>query len=286
MQALRVIVLGATGQLGSELVSLGRLHPAWQVYTVTHADLEITRVDAVQTFFDDIRPQVVFNTIAYNQVEQAERDPQQAMKLNATAVQHLAECCRQRNTFLVHFSTDYVFDGKKGTPYTEIDPTAPLNVYGKSKLAGEEAIRSILPRHAILRTCSLYGKNRSPRGKMNFVETMLDRAKTHPPTQPIRVRKDLVISPTAASELARAAYELLERDLVGTFHAVNSGTCTWFDFAEEIFKIAGLSPELEALPPQEIKGVQRPAFSALLPSKDISMTHWKDALARYLKNRS
>ena len=228
------------------------------------------------------RPDVIVNAAAYTAVDRAESDALQAHAVNARAPQLLAEEARRLGAFLVHFSTDYVFDGKKRLPYLESDEPNPLQVYGRSKLEGERAVRAAGGRHAILRTSWIYAH----RGK-NFVLTMLEKARTQ---AKLRVVADQHGAPTWAFDVATVAVNLLrlsERP-EGTFHAAAAGATTWCDFAREIFRLAGIATTVEAVSTADYPTPSaRPAYtvldSTLLPRKTgiAAIGNWKDRLSAF-----
>lgn len=279
--------MGAGGQLGCELTHQCQSHSQWQIHALSHREIEITHAQAVRKIIEELHPWTVLNCTAYNQVDAAEDDPILAFTINSGAVALLARICHEVNSLLVHFGTDYVFDGKINHPYQETDPAAPLNIYGLSKLAGEQALRLLHPRHCIIRTCGLYGRYRSPHTKPNFVETILAKIQNN---HPLQVRHDLVCTPTSASELAAVVCQLLEREAIGTFHATNSGLCSWYEFASEILK--NLKSNRTIIPiTAPVERAQRPAYSVLDTSKLTAtgirpMSSWQEALATYLNQRS
>ena len=208
---------------------------------------------------------IVFNSAAYNQVDVAEKEPQAALQVNALAVRNLALACRQIDARLVHFSTDYVFDGQATQPYAEDAPTHPLSAYAVSKLTGELYAQAYLDRVLIVRTCGVFGPGGllTPRG--NFVEFMLRLAGSG---RPIRVVEDHIASPTFAPLLAARTIELAERDEAGLFHIGGGTPISWFLFARMIFEVAGLRPELLATNEREYRtAARRPKYSALSNAK-------------------
>jgi dTDP-4-dehydrorhamnose reductase len=248
-------------------------------------DCDVTDPDAVQKCFEAHRPRVVLNCAAYTKVDQAEREPSLADAVNADAVANLAAESRRHDAVLVHYSTDFVFNGKSTRPYLPDDPTEPLSAYGRSKLLGEQLLQARGPRRwLILRTAWLYGI-----GGPCFPRTIVDRAKTG---QPLRVVSDQIGSPTYVPDLADATLNLLDRHATGIWNVVNAGSASWFEFAQAILKAfnikADLSPtttaEWAALRPGQ---ATRPANSVL----DISTTEqaigpmrpWRDALADYAR---
>jgi dTDP-4-dehydrorhamnose reductase len=257
-------VFGSKGQLGQELMR----ELSARGYTVSgsaRADVDITDPAGVGKRISQIGPSVVFNAAAYNQVDVSEREPEAAYQANALAVRNLAIACRQVGAQLVHFSTDYVFDGFAGRPYTEEDATHPLGAYAVSKLAGELYAQAYLERPVIVRTSGVFGPGalKTPRG--NFVELMLRLAAG---SEPIRVVEDHVASPTFAPLLAARAVELVERDLAGVFHVGGGAPVSWFDYAKLIFRVAGLTPELRPTNERDYRTpARRPKFSALSNGK-------------------
>ncbi len=278
-----LMILGAAGQLGAEVAIAAR--DSWQVRPFTRADLDIADATAVRAAIAATRPDAVVNAAAYNHVEACESDPAPAFAINCTAVAALGLACRDIGCHLVHFSTDYVFDGLSDRPYREDDPAHPINLYGLSKLAGEWALQLTGARACILRTCGLYGHHRSPSAKKNFVDQIIDQARA---AAPLRVRADLTCTPTSAADLARATLQILDRGLTGTFHATNAGHCTWHEFATEILRLIGLPRDIEPLHPERATGkARRPKLSALDTSKllrdTVALPPWKQALSAYLR---
>lgn len=290
MKEKMIFILGATGQLGSEMARLYASRPKGKIRPLTHLDLDVTDTGKMKDLIERERPWAIANCTAYNHVDAAQEEPEKAFAVNAAAVAVMAAICSHLGIYLIHFSTDYVFDGKKGGPYREEDPLTPLNLYGLSKLAGEQAVRIRHPqRHCIIRTCGLYGLRRSPTGKRNFVEAILTQASGD---EILRVRNDLVLSPTYARELAEAADQLIEREALGTFHAANTGSCSWFEFAREILKQEGIQKRLEPtlIPSAPPSGTPRPVQSVLDISKlqnlgIHAMSSWQEALSKYLAAR-
>jgi dTDP-4-dehydrorhamnose reductase len=209
--------------------------------------------------------EVVFNAAAYNQVDVAEEEPQAAFEVNALAVRNVALACRQTDARLVHFSTDYVFDGFAHHPYAEDDPTHPLGAYAVSKLAGELYAQAYLDRVLIVRTSGLFGAGGLATARGNFVELMLRLAGSG---QPIRVVEDHVASPTFAPLLAGRTIDLAERGISGLFHIGGGAPVSWFQFARTIFEVAGLKPMLLATSEREYRTrAKRPKYSALSNAK-------------------
>jgi dTDP-4-dehydrorhamnose reductase len=260
----RAVVFGAAGQLGVELVREIR----GRGYTVTGWDrsqVDITDAQAVEKALAQFDADVVFNCAAYNQVDVAEQEPQAAFLVNALAVRNLALACRQADALLVHFSTDYVFDGRAGYPYAEDDPPHPLGAYAVSKLAGELYAQAYLDRVLVVRTSGVFGPGGLDTARGNFVELMLRLAGS---PNAIRVVEDHVASPTFAPLLAARTLDLVEREQSGVFHVGGGSPISWFQFARIIFEVAGLEPLLLATSEREYRtSARRPKYSALSNGK-------------------
>jgi dTDP-4-dehydrorhamnose reductase len=282
---LTTLLIGANGQLGSELRQAFDDH---DLVPLTHADLELTDRPQVRDALHKYRPGLILNTAAYHRVDECEDHPERSFAVNALAVRDLAIAAKEIGAVLVHFSTDYVFDGRQRRPYREVDPPGPLSVYATSKLAGEYLARAVLDRHFIVRSCGLYGLAGS-RGKGgNFVETMLRLAKEE---REIRVVGDQILTPTSAKELARKLRQLVETDAYGLYHITNSGECSWYQFAAAIFELTHLCPLLaETTSAAYGARATRPAYSVLdnanLRSLGLDdLNDWRDALKDYLADR-
>ncbi len=283
---MRIAVVGAFGQLGSDLVPL----LGDRAISFGHADIEITDPVRVAAALGAARPTHVINCAAYNLVDRAEDEPAVAHRVNASGPQHLADYCAQSGIVLMHVSTDYVFgqDLARRTPLCETDPTGPVSVYGASKLAGELAVSSRCSQHFIVRTCGLYG-HRAARGKGNFVETMLRLGRERPE---LRIVADQRCTPTSTADLAAALVSLIETNAFGTYHATNEGDCSWFEFAREIFRLADLSVNVIPNTAAEYAAkARRPDYSVLDSTKLAGvlgrpMPSWREALSRYLAQRT
>jgi len=282
---MTTVVIGANGQLGSELRQAFKGH---DLVPLAHTDLELTDRAQVREALDKYRPGLILNTAAYHRVDECEDEAERAFAVNALAVRDLAIAAREIGAVLVHFSTDYVFDGRQSRPYREGDPPGPLSVYATSKLAGEFFVRAVLDRYFLIRTCGLYGTAGS-RGKGgNFVETMLRLAREG---REIRVVGDQVLTPTSAKELAKKVRQLVETGRYGLYHITNSGECSWYQFASAILELAGLRARLsETTSAAYGARATRPAYSVLdnanLRSLGLDdLRDWRDALADYLSDR-
>ena len=260
---MRVLVTGARGQLGSELVRQA-LQRGWVVVPLAHADLNIGDRDAVGRAIETAKPSAVLNAAAYTHVDDAERNPDEAMRVNAEGPRALALACREEGIPIVHFSTDYIFDGRSSRPYRPDDPPSPLGAYGRSKWEGERAVVEATERHIILRTAWVFGVQGH-----NFVKSILRRAREG---ERLRVVDDQVGSPTSAGDLAHAALTALKhaRDTGvgwGVHHFVNAGQTTWHGFAERIVARAHtpmLVHEIERIASADLDlPAPRPMYSVL-----------------------
>ena len=282
----RILLVGANGQLGHELRHT--LKTVGDLTAVSRTELDLTQADTIRQMVQTVAPEVIVNAAAYTAVDKAETEQDTAKAVNAIAPTVLAEESQTLGATLVHISTDYVFNGRKNTPYLETDMPEPLGVYGRTKLMGEEGIRQSCDRHIIIRTAWVYGAQ----GKGNFVKTML---KYGAQREEMRVVVDQVGSPTWTKDLAEATTELVKQsqqsnEVLGLYHYANSGVISWYDFAVAIFE------EAEAIGfPLAVKRVvpittaeyplpaQRPAYSSLSNRRiaDVLGTHpphWRQSL--------
>ncbi len=284
----KVAVFGAAGQLGTELRSEFSAR-GYQVESFGRSSGDITDTVAVEQALAKFDPEIVLNAAAYNQVDVAEKEPLTAFQVNGLAVRNLAVACRQNDAMLVHFSTDYVFDGLAGRAYHEEDETHPLGAYAVSKLTGELFARAYLDRPLIIRTCGVFGPAGAGTARGNFVETMLRLAAKG---QPIRVVEDHVASPTFAPALAARTADLVERGAHGTYHLGGGAPISWYDWAAKIFEAAGLNPPLKPTTEREFRTpARRPKYSALSNAKAEAlglapMPTLDEAIRLYLEARA
>jgi dTDP-4-dehydrorhamnose reductase len=284
---MKYAVIGAAGQLGRDL----RPRLTGEVVALARTDADLTKPDLLRTTLAELRPDVVINCAAYNFVDKAEAEPPAAFAVNAWGVRELAVVCGDLDCTLVHFSTDYVFglDAERRTPWSEVDAPGPVSVYGLSKLAGEYLVRSTCPRHFVIRTCGLYGVWGSGGKGGNFVETMLRVASMG---KPLRVVGDQVCTPSYTVDVADATVALIKGSRYGLYNVTNAESCTWHDFAAEIFRRAGVTANLTAITSAEFGApARRPAYSVLandaLKAAGVSAARsWRDALAVYLDERN
>jgi dTDP-4-dehydrorhamnose reductase len=284
----KVVVFGSGGQLGVELLR----EFTKRGYTVTGFDrsaVDISDGSRVERSLAQVDPAVVLNAAAYNQVDVAENEPVAAYNANALAVRNLAMACRQVDARLVHYSTDYVFDGAAGRPYTEEDRPHPLGAYAVSKLAGELYAQAYLDKVLIIRTSGVFGPGGLKTARGNFIETMLRQAAAG---RTIRAVEDHVASPTYAPLLAARTADLVERQLHGVFHVGGGTAISWFEYARLIFRLAGVKADLQPTSERHYRTpTRRPKFSALSNGKMESagvapMPPLEEAVREYLEARA
>jgi dTDP-4-dehydrorhamnose reductase len=284
----RFVVIGATGQLGSDLVRTfdrpGDLIP------LGSRDLDVLDAVRVRSTLATLRPTVVLNATAYNLVDRAEEERPRAFALNAEAVGSLAATCHSLGAVFVHFSTDYVFDGRKRTPYEESDAPAPLGVYGESKLAGERLALERCERTVIFRVSGLFGiAGSSGKGRTNFVETMLRLAREG---KPLRVVADQVLGPSYTHDLARKIWVVLPKVAHSIYHLTSGGQTSWYDFARRAFGLTGVTADITPVTAAEFGArAPRPAYSVLGHAHlaalgEDDLRSWDAALAAYIAERS
>lgn len=276
----KVIVTGANGQLGRAINQLYAGSTEYELVNTDVGELDITNIDRVMEFAREISPYAIINCAAYTAVDACEQEEDLAFRINAIGPRNLSIAATETGAKLMHVSTDYVFGGNGQRPYLETDPVGPQGAYGRTKLAGENFVREFSHRHYIVRTAWLYGDGR------NFVKTMLRQSETN---DKVRVVKDQVGSPTSAAELAKAIAYLLSTENYGLFHGTCEGDCSWAQFTEEIFRLAGKSTVVEPVTSEEYgAAAKRPAYSVLenymlKMTTDFMFADWHDAIAEYLK---
>ena len=285
----KLLITGADGQLG-RAVNRELAGTEYELYNTDVFDrdeihaLDITDVDKVRECVLEVKPYAVINCAAYTAVDAQENDRDRAFQINALGPRNLAIAAEEAGAKLIHISTDYVFSGNHATPYIETDETGPVSTYGRTKLAGEEFVKSFCRRYFIVRTAWLYGDGK------NFVRTMLKLSETH---SEVSVVKDQLGSPTSASELARALHYFLPTDNYGLFHGTCEGDTNWADFTEKIFKTAGVETKVNHVTTAEYKemnpkSTDRPAYS-ILDNYMLRLTggykfaHWEEAVEEYLR---
>ncbi|YAF97651.1 MAG: dTDP-4-dehydrorhamnose reductase [Nodularia sp. CChRGM 3473] len=285
-----ILLLGSNGQVGQELEKI--LAPNHKIIPLARPEIDLTQPDHLRQIIREIQPQIIINAAAYTAVDKAETEPELATAINATAPQIIAEASQELGCFLIHLSTDYVFDGQQSRPYQETDATNPLGIYGKTKLAGEIAIGQTHPHHIILRTAWVYGTF----GKSNFVKTMLRLGKERPE---IGVVTDQIGSPTWAQDIADVIAQMIPQltpEIAGTYHYTNSGVISWYDFAVAIFEEAqqlGFPLTAQKIIPITTAEyptlARRPAYPVLACGKISQVLgtyppHWRQRLRLMLKD--
>lgn len=278
-----ILVTGANGQLGSELKKIG-FSPLDEVFFTDVAELDITDRKAVESYVSRNDIDTIVNCAAYTAVDRAEEEPEKAELINVKAVENLVEVASREGCLLVHVSTDYVFDGTASEPYTEKSPVNPQTVYGRTKLAGERAVKKSGCLAIIIRTAWLYSEYGS-----NFVKTILRLAKEK---GELNVVADQVGTPTYAADLASAIVHVLADDCVaektGVYHFSNEGVCSWYEFAQEIVRLGGVKCNVNAVSTADYPAkAHRPAYSVLDKTKikqvfGVTVPEWKEALGRMM----
>lgn len=284
---MRCALIGVTGQLGHDLARTFDL--PGELVKLTRGELDLLAPGAIARVLRDLKPTHVVNCAAYNLVDRAEDERERAFALNAEAVGALADACETLGATLVHFSTDYVFDGARRTPYTEDDRPAPLSVYAESKLAGERLALGRCRRAFVIRVCGLYGVGQSATaGRTNFVETMLRLASNG---QAIRVVSDQMLTPSYTLDLAPKVWRVMEHGVPGIYHVSSAGETSFYDFAREIFRQSGLTPSVTPITAAEYNArARRPPYSVLAHTRlaalgEDDLRPWPEALAAYLLER-
>ena len=279
---MKALVTGSAGMLAKDLIPC-LLKMSHEVLAPPEDKLDITNLGVVRHAVDEFAPELIINCAAYTNVDEAEKQEHQALMVNGLGVQNLCILCQEHDIPLVHFSTDYVFDGTKPSPYTIYDETNPINAYGRSKLLGEKYILWLLSKFYLLRTSWLFGLH----GK-NFIETMLEIGQKQ---KQVSVVTDQKGCPTWTRHLAEATVALIETGRYGIYHVTNSEPTTWFDFTKEIFRLAGMSTEVLPITSEQFpRPAKRPSNSVLdpFPLKEVlgrGMPSWKVALKEYLSQR-
>ena len=284
---MKIAVIGADGQLGTDICNtIAKTNHELIRLTIEHID--VSDMSSVSRVLEELTPQLIINTAAFHHVEKCEDETIKAFEVNALGPRNLAKACNHINAALMHISTDYVFDGQKRTPYIETDKPMPLNVYANTKLSGEYFVEATAKKYYILRVSGIYGK--SPcigKGGMNFVELMLKLSRER---DEVRVVDDEILTPTSTIEIARQIVKMIDSNAkYGLYHATAEGSCSWYEFAGEIFNIT--KPKIKfnkAAPGEFAVKVNRPSYSVLenkfLKDQGINMMrHWKEGLREYLE---
>jgi dTDP-4-dehydrorhamnose reductase len=279
----RVLIAGAAGQLGD---TIARTFAGDTVIAHTRATLDVTDPEAVRRAVGEAAPDVVLNCAAFNEVDAAEDRPAEAFAANAFAVRSLARAADACGAALIHYGTDFVFDGDTDHPYTEDAAPAPRSVYAMSKLVGEWFALDAA-RGCVLRVESLFGTPRGWGGRRGTLDGIVSGIEQH---RPVKVFTDRVVSPSYVVDVAAATRHLLEHGATGVYHCVNTGHATWHEVAAETARLLGLTAQLEPVTMDQVRlKAPRPRYCALsnakLAAAGFAMPHWRDALARWIANR-
>ena len=283
---MKLLLIGKNGQLGKEIVSEARKRD-FELFAYGREDLDITDSEKLKAEIERVHPDVVVNVSAYHVVPDCELYPQEAFKVNSTAVKELAVICKELDIIFVTYSTDYVFDGLKGGPYETEDVPNPLQVYGISKVAGEFAALNYSQKTYVIRTCGVYGGESGSRSKNgNFILNILKQVGDK---DEIEVASEQIVNPTYAVDLAKTTLDLLEKNPdYGIYHLASEGYCSWAEFAQAVLRLKNIPTKI--IPVDKGGGEsypKRPLFSALSNGKakalGIDMPSWEDALKRYLE---
>ena len=280
---MKTLILGATGQLGQDLMKVF----GGDAVGLGHGDLDVTDGIAVSRVLREHAPDWVINTAAFHRVDDCELNPTLAFAVNATGAANVARAAAEIGAGIVFFSTDYVFGGEpreRGNPHSERDTARPLNVYGISKLAGEQLVALANPRHLVVRTAGLYGTATSRKG-WTFPELMVNKARSD---GKLRVVTDQALSPTYTADLAAATRDLVDREASGLFHLANEGECSWYELAAATIELAGIAVEIEPSTTTQLpRRAIRPTYSAMRSARlaetgVVPLRPWREALADYL----
>ena len=284
---MRILLLGGSGQLGSDLI---RCNPGHEILSPTHAELDVTDAERIRQTIHALRPQLVINCAAFHNVPLCEERPEQAFRVNCIAMRDLAAACEMAGAVLITFSSDYVFGGEKRSPYAEDDLPLPVQVYGITRLAGEHAALAAAPTRAVIvRTCGLYGAAGARSKGGNFVDGRVADARAG---KTIKMATDQTVGPTWTGDLAGAVHALAAHPALtaGIYHLTNEGECTWYELTKAIIKILGLPDNVVAVDLGGRSGaMRRPLYSVLANNRaralGITLPHWHDALERYLRGK-
>lgn len=277
----KIIVTGCNGQLGKAVNEYYKGSSEYELVNTDVAELDITDIKAVMDFVGEVKPYAIINCAAHTNVNACETQEDLAYKINAIGPRNLSIAASQYDAKIVHISTDYVFAGDGNKPYREYDEVNPQSAYGRTKLEGEKFVKQFAKKFFIIRTAWLYGDGK------NFVKTMLGLAKTN---DTVRVVGDQIGSPTSASELAKAIGVLIPTDNYGTFHGTCEGVCSWADFTEEFYRLAGVNTTVQHITTDEYPTpAKRPAYSVLENymlhmTTDFKFADWKDAIKEYMES--
>ncbi|MHA1712819.1 MAG: dTDP-4-dehydrorhamnose reductase [Candidatus Ranarchaeia archaeon] len=276
----RIAVLGSNGQLGQDL--LKNCPSSFETIALTRKDLDLREIDKIGPFIKRLAPDILINTAAFHKTDDCESQPERAFLVNAIAVRELAIACNKTKTKMVHISTDYVFGGQEiSEPYVESSIPSPLNTYGVSKYAGELFLEKYGQRYNIVRVASLYGEAGASGKGGNFVYAILKKARAG---DKIRVINDIYMSPTYTDDASKEIWNLILSDREnGVYHVVNSGYCSWYEFAKKIVEYSPYTVKVEAISHIEYPSkAQRPLWSPLTSEKGIRLRAWENAVKAFV----
>jgi dTDP-4-dehydrorhamnose reductase len=284
---MNVLLIGATGQLGGDLL---RNNPGHEIVAPPREQLDLARSGEAARLVAQLRPDAVINCAAFHNVPKCEEEPAQAFLINCVAVRDLAAACAAQGARLVTFSSDYVFGGERKGPWREDDRPAPLQIYGISRLAGEHAALATAPQHAVvIRTCGLYGRSGARSKGGNFVDGRVADARAG---KRIEMACEQVVAPTSTDDLSRAVFALMAAPSLppGIYHLVNEGACSWYEFTREIVRLIGAKSEVVPVDRGGRTGnMRRPLYSVLANTRaralGVTMRSWQEALAQYLREK-
>ena len=279
----RMMIIGADGQLGTDLVI--HFRSQYDLICLTEREIEVSDIRSVSKAFDTYQPRIVINTAAFNRVDECEKQLLRSYEVNALGVKYIGQFAQKIGAMVVHISTDYVFDGKKGSPYTEEDRIHPLNVYGLTKLAGEYFLANETDQYLILRVSGIYGKHKCIGKGGNFINAVM---KQYRHGDKINVVSDEILTPTSTVEICRQLDVMLRNNLKGLYHVTNEGQCSWYEFAQKIFHILKLEVNIQPVSATSFPVVaKRPQYSVLennkLKDHQLNvMNAWDVALEEFL----
>ena len=285
---MKLLVLGKNGQLGQELEKEAKKRE-YEVLSLGHGEIDATNYQTLKTLLEKEKPDFLINATAYNLVREADNEFAKAFELNCFAPFYMASICKNKGAKFVTYSTDYVFDGKKGQAYKENDQKSPLQIYGLSKACGETSILHVyLKGSLIIRTCAVYGGREGSRAKGgNIVLTILKQAREK---EYLEMSYDQTVNPTYSKDLAKGTFDLINKDPEpGIYHLASEGQCNWYEFASECLKIIGSNKEIRKIEASKIDpNLKRPTFTALANTRakalGVRLPTWQESLQSYIKD--
>jgi dTDP-4-dehydrorhamnose reductase len=286
---LKIALIGSNGQLGTDIMSYFK-EKGENIIGLTQDEIDVCYIDKCEPELLNINPDLIINTAAFHKVDLCEDEGEEAFKVNAVGVKNLCNVCLKLNIPLMHFSTDFVFgaDIKRRNPYIEDDNPAPLSLYGISKLAGEYVMKYMLEKYYLVRSCGLYGHAGSFGKGSNFVDLMIQFAEDK---KGVEVVNDQVLTPTSTKDLTEKLYELIHTGKYGLYHMTNTGFCSWYDFAVEIFKLADINIRVLPITSEKYAAKVRRPFYSVLDNKNLrsigikDMRPWQEALKDYIDEK-